>query len=140
LDRLDLHMFHRGYRACPATGTGLERGYMTCPWDRDRSLLTFPCPSGTGLVQAACLSYWHKLNLSQSACPTRTGCETLNPFPSGTGLVKVPPFQSQHLTKFRVVPYQKTKGVLIEFREFLIKNRPQIGQNSRLKIDFSPLI
>jgi len=92
---------------------------MTCPWDRDRSLLTFPCPSGTDLVQAACLSHWEKHNLfhwdRHSSCPT-FAC------PSGTGLVQVLPFQSWHLTKFKVVPYQTTKGVLIEFQKFLIKN------------------
>jgi len=73
-DKLDWDRFHRGHRACPATRTGLQRGYMTCPWDKDRSLLTFPSPSGTGLVQAACLSHWDKHSLSQSACPTGTGC------------------------------------------------------------------
>jgi len=121
-DRLDWDRFHRGYRACPATGTGLQHGCITCPRDRDRSLLTFPGPSGTGLVQAACLSHWDKHNLSHwdrhSACPTGTGFAC----PSGTGLIQVPLFQSQHLTKFMVVPYQKTKGVLIKFQKFLIKS------------------
>jgi len=63
------------------------------------------------------LSQWDKHNLSQSACPIGTGCAC----PSGTGLVQVTPFQSQHLTKFRVIPYQKTKGVLIEFGNSLSK-------------------
>jgi len=137
-DRLDWDRFHRGYRACPATGTGLQRGYMTCPWDRNRPGLFWPFP-GTGLVQAACLYHWDKHNLSHwdrhSACPTGTGCAC----PSGTGLVQVPPFQSQHLTKFKVVPYQKTKGVLIEFQKFLIKSRSEIGWKSRLKIGFVSL-
>ena len=104
-DRFDWDRFHRGYRACPATGTSLQRGLMTCPWDRDRSLLTFPCHSGTGLVRAACLSHWDKHNLSQSTCPTGTGCAC--PIGTGPSLVQLPPFQSRHLTQFRVVPFQK---------------------------------
>ena len=51
-DKLDWDRFHRGHRACPATRRGLQRRYMTCPWDKDRPLLTFPSPSGTGLEQA----------------------------------------------------------------------------------------
>jgi len=77
-DKLDWDRFHHGHRASLATRTGLQRGYMTCPWDEDRSLLTFPSPSGTGLVQAACLSHWDKHNLPQSACPTGTGCACLS--------------------------------------------------------------
>jgi len=131
-DKLDWDRFHRGHRACPATRTGLQRGYMTCPWDRDMSLLTFPSPSGTGLVQAACLSHWDKHNLSQSVCPTGTGCAC----PSGTGLVQVPPFQSWHLTKLRVIPYQKTKGVLIEFGNSLSKIGLELVKNRDSKSIF----
>jgi len=138
-DKLDWDRFHRGHRAChgPATRTGLQRGYMTCPRDRDRSLSSFDlsqsqwdriwyrqrvCPTGTSTTcrlasgtstgQAhMSIGKWDKHKLSQSACPTGTGCVC----PSGTGLVKVPPFQSRHSTKFRVIPYQKTKGFLIKF-------------------------
>jgi len=55
----------------------------------------------------ACLSHWDKHNLSHwdrhSACPTGTGCAG----PSRTGLVQIPCFKSWHLTKFRVIPYQR---------------------------------
>jgi len=69
-DKWNWGKIHRGYRTCPGTRKGLQRGYMTrlVPWDKERSLLTFPSPCGTGLVQAACLSHWDKHNLSQSAC------------------------------------------------------------------------
>jgi len=39
-----------------------------------------------------------------------------------------------HLAKFLVFPYQNPKGVLIEFWNFLIKNRSQIGHKSGFKI------
>ena len=80
-DKLDWDRFHRGHRACPATRRGLQRGYMTCPWDKDRPLLTCPSPSGTGLGQAQpvplgqaqlvpiCLSHWDRLCLSQWLLP-----------------------------------------------------------------------
>ena len=54
---------------------------MTCPWDKDRPLLTCPSPSGTGLGQAQpvplgqahpapiCLSHWDRLCLSQWLLP-----------------------------------------------------------------------
>jgi len=90
--------------------------------------VTSPSPNGSGLVQPACLSHWDKHNLYQYACPTETGCacptgtsttcaNLLVPLgqvvlvpvacPSGTGLVQAPPFQSQSMTNFRVIPYQK---------------------------------
>jgi len=77
-DKLDWDRFHRGCRACPATRRDLQRGYMTCPWDKDRPLLTFPSPSGTGLGQAQpaplgqaqsvpiCLSHWDRSRLCLS--------------------------------------------------------------------------
>jgi len=61
----------------------------------------------------------------------------------GTGwTLPVPPFQSRLICSFRFFPYQKPEGVLIEFeeekeqeefRKFLITNRSQIGQKSKLK-------
>ena len=74
------------------------------------SFLTFPCPSGTGLVQAACLYHVRVPNLSH---PSKVGT-----WPS-------------------LGSYQRAKGVLLKFRKFplkLRKNRSQIGQKSRLKI------
>jgi len=80
-DKLDWDRFHHGHRACPATRTGLQCGYMTCLWDKDRSLLSFPSPSRTGLGQAQpvplgqaqsvpiCLSHWDRLCLSQWLVP-----------------------------------------------------------------------
>ena len=113
-----------GVFSVPGTGTGIQRGYMTCPGTVDRSLLTFPCSSGTGLVQAACLYH--------VPVPHSTG--TLR-VPNGTGTLLVPHFRSRYLAWFRGFFNQKTKGVLIELPKFLIKNRSQFGQNSRLKSD-----
>jgi len=72
--------------------------------------LTSPRPNGTGSVQSAFLCQWQKYNLCQSACATGT--------------------------KSYDHPLSKTKEVLIEFRKFLDKNQSQIGQKSRVKIDF----
>ena len=113
-DKWNWDKLHCGYRACPGTRKGLQLGYMTCSMGQERSLLTFPSPGGTGLVQAACLSHWDKHNLSQSACPTGTVCAC----PSclfqwdrvGSKLVQAPPFQSWSFTKFRFIPYQKKRG------------------------------
>ena len=65
-DKLDWDRFHRGHRACPATRTGLQRGYMTG--------LFWPFPVRVGQVwDKHNLSHWDKHSLSQSACPTGTG-------------------------------------------------------------------
>ena len=68
--------------------------------------MTFLSPSWDKLY----LSHWDKYNLSQSACPTGTGCACPSGLshrpvtcPSGTSQVQAPPFQSQPLTKFRVI-------------------------------------
>jgi len=89
--------------------------------------LFWPFPVPVGQV-------WYK----QRPTETSTTCSNLPvpqagfACPSGTCLVQLPPFQSRHSIKFRVVPYEKTKGVLIDFCKFFIKNRSQIGQKSRL--------
>ena len=98
--------------------------------------MTFSSPSGTGLVQAVCLSHWGKHNLSQSACPTGTGCacpsylSERDRFSTGTTLPK------SVLDQVQGHSLSKTKGVLIELWKFLIKNRYQIGQKLRLKLIF----
>ena len=128
-DKWNWDKLHRGYRTCPGTRKGLQRGYMTCPMGQGEEWDRF----GTGSLPPG-LSHWDKHNLSQSACPTGTGCACPSCLSHGTGLVQAPPFQSRSWTKFRVL--SNTKGVLLEFRKFLIKNRHQIGQKSTLKIDF----
>jgi len=71
------------------------------------------------------LSHWDKHSLSQSACPTGTGCAC----PSGFS-------QWDSFSTATTHSLSKTKGVLIKFRKFLIKNRSQIGQKSKLKNRF----
>jgi len=106
-DEWNWDKLHRGYRACPGTRKGLQRGDMTCPMARRGLFWPFPVPIGTSC-----------------ACPTGTSCAcTYLPVPlgqvvvvpvacpSGTSQVQAPPFQSQPLNKFRVIPYyQKPKG------------------------------
>jgi len=88
------------------------------------------------LVQATCLSHGDKYKLSQSVCPTGTGCSCpsclsqWDRFGTGTTLPK------SVLEQFYGHSFSKTKWFLIEFRNFLIKNRYQIGQKLRLRIDF----
>ena len=72
-DKVDWDRFHRGHRACPATRTGLQRVYMTCPqvsfdlsqsqWDRfgTGSVLV---PLGQAQPVPMCLSHWDRLCLS----------------------------------------------------------------------------
>jgi len=121
-DKLDSDRFHHGHRACPATRKDLQRGYMTCPWDKERSLLTFPSPSGTGLRQAQpvpltqaqpvpiCLSHWDRLCLSQWLVPVgqvwyRHHPSKAGPWPSlGSFLIK----NQRGPNRIPEIPYQKS--------------------------------
>jgi len=113
---------------------------MTCPWDRDRSLLTFPSPTGTGLVQVACLSpwdkhnlfQWDKHNLSQSAFSHwyKSCLSQWYRFGTGTTLPKLALHQvSGH-------SLSKTQRCPNWIWKFIIKNHSQFGPKSRLTIDF----
>jgi len=122
---------HRGYRVGPRTRKGLQRGYMI-PWDKERSLLTFPSSSGTGLVQASlpvplgqaqpvpiCLSHWGRFCLSQLLSQWDR---------FGTGFT-LRVFQSRSLTKFSIIPSQKSKGSCLNFRYSLSKKLIKLVKN-----------
>ena len=82
-DRLDWDRLHRAHRVCPGTGTGLQRGYRACPWDRDRPpawVYVLSLGQGTGLfrpfpVPVGQGRYWqHVCTMClYQTCPTGTG-------------------------------------------------------------------
>jgi len=76
-DRLDWDRFHRGYRACPATGTGLQGGMWPVHGTGTGLFWPFPVPVG---------QVWYK----QRTCPTETSTTCSNlPVPLGQ-VVRVP--------------------------------------------------
>jgi hypothetical protein len=138
-DKWNWDNFHRGYRACPGTRKGLHRGYMTCPigqeevsfdlslsqWDRFGTG-SLPVPLGQAQPVPIFLSHWDRLCLSQL-------------------LVAVGQVWYRHRPS-KVGPWPRLRSFLIKnqrgpnrISEFLIKNRYQIGQKLRLKIDFFSL-
>jgi len=105
-DKWNWDKLHRGYGAFPGTRKGLQRGYMTCPmgqgkvsFDLSQSQLgqAVLVPLGQAQLVPICVPLGQVV-LVPVACPT------------GTSQVQAPPFQSQPLTKMRVIPYQKLKG------------------------------
>jgi len=77
-DKWNWDKLHRGYRACPGTRKGLQRGYMTCPmgqgevsFDLSQSHLGQAVLVSLGQAQLVpiCLSHWDRLCLSQWLVP-----------------------------------------------------------------------
>ena len=76
-DKWNWYKLHRGYRACPGTRKGLQRGYMTCPmgqgevyFDLSQSQLGQAVLVPLGQAQVPiCLSHWDRLCLSQWLVP-----------------------------------------------------------------------
>ena len=85
-DKWNWDKLHRGYRACPGTRKGLQRGYMTCPmgqgevsFDLCKSQLgqavlvplgqVVLVPLGQAQLVPICLSHWDRLCLSHWLVP-----------------------------------------------------------------------
>jgi len=77
-DNWNWNKLHRGYRVCPGTMKGLQRGYMTCPmgqgevsFDLFQSQLgqAVLVPLGQARHVPICLSHCDRLCLSQCLVP-----------------------------------------------------------------------
>jgi len=117
-----------GIEPVPRTRTGLQRGYMTCPWDRGQ--VSFDLS----------LSHWDRFGIGSvpvpCACTTlymRSPCTKWYRHSACTTLWK-----SSLLARFRDFPYPKTEGGLIEFRNskgVLIKFREK-NQRGPIRISY----
>jgi len=130
-EKWNWYKLHRGYRACPGTRKGLQRGYMTCPmgqgemsWDLSQSQLgqTVLVPMGQAQFVPICVSNWDRLCLSQWLVPLgqaryRHHPSKVSPWPSlGSFLIKNQSSPNWILE----IPYQKS---VWNWSKTLTKNR-----------------
>ena len=63
-----------GVELVPGQGKASSVGVWLVPWDKERCLLTFHSTSWDKLCLSHWDKHWDKHSLSQSVCPTGTGC------------------------------------------------------------------